>query len=122
MATTTRNPDEPVPEVEPSAEGVLECADLPAEPKKKKRYTRNLRPIQQLEVGVSKSHLRLAKAVTRGLNEWIDATETSARKRRDGGIKDSLKNSNKAMRKALRTAVQAPADFIDEVCKIKRPF
>jgi pimeloyl-ACP methyl ester carboxylesterase len=36
--------------------------------------------------------------------------------------KDGLKNTSKAMRKALKTAATAPTDFIDEVRRIKRPF
>jgi len=90
--------------------------------KKKKRYTRSIRGVQRLEVGASKSQRRVAKAVVRGLNAWIDATDKSARKKRDGAVKDGLKNTSKAMRKALRTAAEAPADFIDQVAKIKRPF
>ena len=118
-ATATESPSEtqqPPEAAQPEREVIVK------EKPKKKRYTRSLRAIQRLEVGVSKSNRRMAEAVVRGLDTWIDATKQSSRKKRDGAIKDGVKNLSKAMRETLVTASEAPADFLDEVAKIGRVF
>ena len=88
-------------------------------PKKKKKYSRNRRTIQELEVGLTDSARRLSKAVKDGLDTYIDERDKSARKKRDGAIRDLLRNQSKAMRKGLTVAAEAPADFMDAVANLK---
>lgn len=95
------------------------AAVVVAKPKKKKKYSKNLRTPQELEVGATKAMRRIAKAVDKGLGIWIDARGKSARKKRNGAIRDSLRNSSKAMREVLATASKAPSDFVDSVADMK---
>ena len=87
--------------------------------KKKKKYSRGLRTIQELEVAGTTSTRRLSKALDKSLVKWRKSRNKSARKKRDGAIRDSLKNSSKGMRKLLVHSVQAPTDFLDKFSRMK---
>ena len=105
----------------PKASPVVTDKSAPVilKPKKKKKYSRNRRTIQELEVGLTDSARRLSKAVKDGLDTYIDERDKSARKKRDGAIRDLLRNQSKAMRKGLTVAAEAPADFMDAVANLK---
>lgn len=105
------------PKVSPAV--VDESAPVILRPKKKKKYSRNRRTIQELEVGVTDSARRLSKAVKDGLDTYIEERDKSAKKKRDGAIRDLLRNQSKAMRKGLSIAAEAPADFMDAVANLK---
>ena len=87
--------------------------------KKKKKYSRGLRTIQELEVVFTKANRRSAKAVTKGLDKWISNRNKSARKKKNGAIRHSLKNSSKGLRKYLSTSSKVPADLLDGFAKLK---
>lgn len=86
--------------------------------KKKKKYSKGLKNAQRFEEGMTKAQRRLAKAVFEGLDSWNRATDRSARKKKDGALRDVMKNSAKATEKAIRVAARAPRDFV----KTARPF
>lgn len=87
--------------------------------KKKKRYSRGLRTVQELEVASTKTVKRLTKALNKGLGAWDSARDKSAKKKRNGAVKDSLKNSSKGMRKLFVQSAHAPSDFLDEFSRMK---
>jgi hypothetical protein len=98
---------------------VEESAPVILKPKKKKKYSTNRRTVQELEVGVTDSVRRLSKAVKDGLDTYIEERDKSARKKKDGAIRDLLRNQSKAMRKGLSIAAEAPADLMDTIADLK---
>jgi len=90
------------------------------EGKKKKKYSSDLsRNMQLLEKAHIEAGKRIAEAASAGLGVWLAERNASAAKRKDGAIKDFTKNASKGLRKAMREGAEAPADFLDEVAKMK---
>ena len=87
--------------------------------RKGRRYSSRLDEIQRLERGSSKAARRLAKAVDRGLGVWAKNRNKSALKKRDGAVRDSLRNCSKAIRRTMIVASEAPADVVDAVANLK---
>lgn len=87
--------------------------------KKGKKYSKQLRPLQELEIAVSKGNQRIAKAVHKGLVTWNKNRDLSSKKSRDGAIKDGLKNANKSLREVAVAGVKAQADVLDSVVDMK---
>src|SRR5688572_6146418 len=70
------------------------------EKKKKKKYSKGLPKLgQKAEVSVTKGIRRLARAVEEGLGEWRERSGASALKKRDGALRDAVKNYGKAVTK-----------------------
>jgi len=90
-----------------------------AKKKKKRKYSRAWRSVQELERGVSKGVQRLAFSVVAGIRVWRKSTDKSARKRKDGAIRDALKNGAKAVGRQIRVATWAPLDVLKAVPKLK---
>ncbi|MCC7383292.1 MAG: hypothetical protein IT384_15760 [Deltaproteobacteria bacterium] len=101
----------------PSAE-VPGAGEEPAK-KKRKKYSKGLKSAQRFEEGMTKAQRRLAKAVYEGLSTWNRTTDRSARKKKDGALRDVMKNSAKATEKAIRVAARAPRDFVKTARPIK---
>jgi hypothetical protein len=87
--------------------------------KKRRRYSSRLGEIQRLERGSSKAARRLVNAVDRGLGVWAKNRNKSALKKRDGAVRDSLRNCSKAIRRTMIVASEAPADVVDAVANLK---
>jgi hypothetical protein len=75
-----------------------------------RKYSKRRKRLQEFERHASKGLHRLAKSVEAGIREWRDATDRSARKRKDGALRDALDNSARAVSKQLRVASRAPQD------------
>jgi len=82
-----------------------------AAPKKKKKYSRELEPMQKFERSMSKAQRRVAKAVYEGLSTWDTKREKSARKKRDGAVKDIVKNMAEAQSRFLEVTAKVPEDL-----------
>ena len=85
--------------------------------KKKKRYSRNLRGVQGLERGIARSLETVSEGVARMYKVYNKEREKSARKKKDGALRDGLENWAKAMSKGLRVAGDAPYNFVKAVNK-----
>lgn len=83
--------------------------------RKKRRYSRGLREIQQLERGIARSSQRLSRALERGLVEYRKRSNRSARRRRDGAIRDFVRNGSRGLSRGLRVASNAPYDMLQPV-------
>jgi hypothetical protein len=79
--------------------------------KRKKKYSRGLKEPQRLEKGVSRAAERIAQAVVDGLSEYRDRRGKSARKKRDGAIRDSVRNVGRGLEEAISTAAKVPTDL-----------
>jgi hypothetical protein len=78
--------------------------------KRKRKYSRGLKDAQRWEHGIAKGSRRVGRAVYEGLDLYLERRDRSADKRRDGAIRDALKNWSKAASKTLREAADAPYD------------
>ena len=83
--------------------------------KKKKKSTRGLKSIQQLEQGYSRASRRLADGLSEGYDVYYKKRNKSARKRKDGALRDFPDNFSYAVSEGLRTASRAPYDFTREI-------
>ena len=98
-----------------------ETSSIPAHPavpvlvtqpkKKKRRYSRGLREVQQLERSVSKVSARVARAVAKGMTTYRKRSDKSARKKRDGAIRDFAVNLAEGVGKTMRDLSRVPADL-----------
>lgn len=83
--------------------------------RKKKKYTRGLKDFQRVAHGITDSSERLSRALSRGVIRYRKVQNKSARRKRDGGIKDYFDNVSKATGTSLRIASRAPYDFVRRV-------
>lgn len=79
--------------------------------RKKKKYSKGLKEVQQFEVDATRSADRVADAVADGISRYRRERDKSARKRRDGAIKDAVRNLGRGLSEALDTGARAPADL-----------
>jgi Family of unknown function (DUF6312) len=88
---------------------------------RKKKYSsdKGIRTLQELEEGLAKSARKVAKSVQVALDTYLDSREASADAKKDGALRDLIRNQSKALRKALPIAAEAPADFLDAVADMK---
>jgi len=83
--------------------------------KGKKKYSRGLKDIQRLEDGLSQAARRLGRATERGLGTYRRRRNKSARRKKDGAIRDGLENVSIGFGRALRVASDAPYDVARKV-------
>ncbi|MFZ0306232.1 MAG: hypothetical protein WAL75_26340 [Terracidiphilus sp.] len=83
--------------------------------KKKRRYSAGLGTIQHLERGVARSLETVSKGVARVFSEYSERSDKSARKKRDGALRDGIENWTKALSKGMRIAGDAPYVFVKQV-------
>lgn len=83
--------------------------------KKKRRYSRGLRDVQRLGLGVVRASDRLTDAVAAGVTTFRKESNKSSRKRRDGAIRDALDNWSSAMSETIRKSADAPLDITRKV-------
>jgi hypothetical protein len=79
--------------------------------KRKKRYSRGLKDLQQTGRGFTKLSSRLARSVYKGMERFRKASDKSASKKRDGALRDILLNMGKASSKSLRISSRIPLDL-----------
>lgn len=79
--------------------------------KRKKKYSRGLKDPQKLEQDASRATERVAYAVADGIAEYRDNRDRSARRKRDGAIKDVVRNVGRGLSEALDKGSRAPSDL-----------
>lgn len=72
--------------------------------KKKRRYTSALRDVQVRGRALSRISTRLVEAVADGMRRYDREADRSARRKRDGTLRDLQKNTLRGFRKTLRRA------------------
>jgi Family of unknown function (DUF6312) len=78
--------------------------------RKKRKYSSGLKDIQQFERGLSRASQRLSRAVTDGLRTYRRRRDKSARKKKDGAIRDAVENWSKGLSRTIRVSSDAPYD------------
>jgi hypothetical protein len=78
--------------------------------RRKKRYSRGLRDLQISNRGLARTSRRLLKAVERGMKTYLKESNKSARKKRDGALRDMGRNVSDAIGSGLRELSGIPRD------------
>ena len=79
--------------------------------KKKRKYSRGLRDLQVSGRRMTKISGTVTRAVSKGLRAYRKASDKSARKKRDGAIRDLGLNVAKGASKLLRSSSSVPYDL-----------
>lgn len=79
--------------------------------KNKKRYTSGTKGLQRLTLGWSKAAYRSANAFAEGFDTFSKRSDKSARRRRDGLIRDSLRNASRGFADGLGELGRAPGEI-----------
>ncbi|MDI1433112.1 MULTISPECIES: hypothetical protein [Polyangium] len=76
---------------------------------KKRKYSRSLKGLQQSLHRSTKGGNRMVKAIAAGLKTYTKRADKSSKKRRDGMIRDILKNSAAGFGKTLSKSSKVPS-------------
>jgi len=87
--------------------------------KKKRKYSKGKRGVQELGRGVNRAAADLASAVASALETYKKRANKSSYEKRDGMLKDAVENWTKAASKGLKKAADAPYDLVKSVSRGK---
>jgi len=104
------DPAQPVSDTEAAPASSLAALQVPKR-KRKRKYSRGLRDPQELGRTISKASTRVARAVAKGMAEYRKRSEKSARKKRDGAIRDFAVNLADGLGKTIRGLSMVPSDL-----------
>jgi hypothetical protein len=92
--------------------------------KKKKKYSRGTKGLQRLIVGVSKATSRSANSLAKGTKTFAKRSNKSARKKRDGSIRDSLRNASRGISDGFTELGKAPNEIARRIGtgQVRRAF
>ena len=79
--------------------------------KKKRKYSKGLKEIQVAGRRVTRTSSKMISAVSKGMDAFRKASDKSARRKRDGVIRDFGVNSAKGMGRSLRESSRVPLEF-----------
>jgi len=79
--------------------------------RRRKKYSRGLKTIQRSEDGLSLAGRRLGDAVESGFRSYRKRRNKSARRKKDGPIRDILRNSTGGLSQFLSVGSDIPYDF-----------
>lgn len=83
--------------------------------KRKKRYTRGLKDVQRLTHGVLESSEQLYKGGRDTVRTLRKRSDKSARRRRDGALKDLPENLGRALQDGVEASARAPYELLRQV-------
>ena len=83
--------------------------------KKKKKYSKGLEDFQRVEGRVSRISKQVTKALAKGTSTYEKERKKSARKKKDGAIRDFVPNVGEAMSTSLGEISSVPADLAEAI-------
>jgi hypothetical protein len=83
--------------------------------RKKKRYTRGTKGVQKLTLGLSRGAFRATNSVAEAFRVFAKRSNRSARKRKDGLVRDSLRNASRGLRRGFRELGDAPVEVARQI-------
>jgi|SwirhirootsSR1_FD_contig_21_1834016_length_1030_multi_4_in_0_out_0_2 hypothetical protein len=89
---------------------IVMTLDRRSSKKGRKRYSQGTKGTQRFLFGVSKAGFRVSDSFSRGFDTFVKRSNRSARKRKDGYVRDSLENASRGVGKGLSTLGRAPYD------------
>jgi hypothetical protein len=84
-------------------------------PKKKRKYSTRLRGGQELERGLSRAAASVGDGIAITFDTYKKRSNASSYKKRDGAVKDALKNWTKAYSKGMKEATDAPYQLVKAI-------
>jgi hypothetical protein len=82
---------------------------------KRRRYTRGTGGLQRLTLGLAKGAYRVADSFADGLDTFSKQSNKSSKRRRDGLIRDSLRNASSGIADGLAELGRAPGDVARKI-------
>ena len=83
--------------------------------RRKRRYSKGLEEIQEMERHLTRSTQRMVRATEKGISSYRKLSLKSAKKKKDGAIRDFIPNSGIAMSHSLREASSLPYDIAQAI-------
>lgn len=83
--------------------------------KGKKKYTRGTKALQDLVLGASEASYRTSNSVSKGLRTFVKRTKKSSRKKRDGSLRDALRNAAIGFGDGVAELGRAPQDLAKRI-------
>jgi hypothetical protein len=99
----------------PGGEPPTDHPDTGAKVIKIRGSSRASRKLDEVEERLTKSVKRVAKAVDRGVDTYIEARDKSARERKDGAIVDFYENVSKGVARTIADSAPVITDFAEAV-------
>jgi len=92
--------------------------------KKKKKYTRGTKGIQRLALGVTDALYRSANSVAKAEKTVSKRSKKSSRKKRDGLVRDSLRNASRGIGDGFTELGKAPNEIARRIGtgRVRRTF
>jgi hypothetical protein len=92
--------------------------------KRKKKYTSGTKGWQKLTLGLSDALWRSGNSVSRGARTFSKRSNKSARRRRDGLVRDSLRNASRGFANGLTELGEAPYEVARQIPtgQVRRAF
>ncbi len=78
---------------------------------RKRRYSKDLEEIQQVERQFARTTHRIVRAGEKGISSYRKLSAKSAKKKKDGAIRDFIPNTGTAMSRTLREVSSLPEDI-----------
>jgi len=93
----------------------------------RKRYTSGTKAGQRLGFGFTKAGYRVFNSFADGMKTFVDRSDDSRSKRKDGFVRDSLRNASRGIRDGFTELGRAPSEIADrigrrQVWRIARTF
>ena len=79
--------------------------------KKKRKYSKGLKEVQVAGRRMTRTSSRMINAVSKGMGAFRKASDKSARRKRDGVIRDFGVNSAKGLGRSLRESSRVPLEL-----------
>jgi hypothetical protein len=79
--------------------------------KSKRRYSKGLEEVQEMERHLTRSMHRVARATEKGIASYRKRSQKSAEEKKDGAIKDFIPNSGRAISLTLKEISPLPDDL-----------
>ena len=79
--------------------------------KRRRKVSRELRDVEQMERYLGRAAQRTARAMAEGLDTYRRRRRRSARKKRDGALRDMPENAAAGMAETLRVMSRVPVDL-----------
>ena len=95
----------------PESQEFIKPIVLNLKKKKKRRYSKGLAEIQEMEQHLTRASHRMARGVEKGITNYRLKSIKSAKKKRNGAIRDFIPNSGIAMTYTLKEVSAVPHDI-----------
>lgn len=95
--------------------GVTDSLTAPKPTKQKRKYSRGLRAGQEIERGIANAACTMGDAIADTFGTYRKRSQSSSFRKRDGAVRDAIKNWTKATSEGMKTASDAPYQFIKTI-------